>query len=210
MKKIVGKGFYFITDRSLSRKGNVEDVKRALRAGVAAVQYRNKTTDLVAMVPEATEIKKLCDRASVPFIVNDSLEVALAADADGLHIGQGDIAYREAREGFGSEKIIGVSVGSVGEALQAQKMGADYLGVGPIFQTATKCDAGMPCGVKLIGEIKKVCHLPLIAIGGINLENASSVIAAGADGLCAISAVVDSNNVEEKIQKFNKLFEVHS
>lgn len=206
MKRIILKKYYFITDRDLSQKGNVEDVKNALAAGVCAIQYRNKINDIEVMVEEAKEIKKLCDQTLVPFIINDALDVALVVDADGVHIGQGDVAYSAAREALGSDKIIGVSVSTLEEALLAKEAGANYLGVGPIFETATKLDAGTPCGVHLIHEIKKVCHLPLIAIGGITLENAKSVIEAGADSLCAISAVIGKENVEKEIKKFNALF----
>jgi thiamine-phosphate pyrophosphorylase len=209
MKKIIAKGFYFITDSVLSKKGNIEDIKSALGAGVCAVQYRNKINDIEAMVEEGREIKKLCGQMSVPFIINDALDVALAVDADGLHIGQSDIAYKEAREAFGKDKIIGVSVSTFEEAVIAKELGADYLGLGPIYQTATKLDAAKPCGIKLIREIKRICHLPLIAIGGINLENAQEVVAAGADGFCAISAVVGKDNVKEEIGKFNKFFKKH-
>lgn len=206
MKKIILRKYYFITDRDLSQKGNREDVKSALSAGVCAIQYRNKINDIEVMVEEAKEIKKLCDQTSVPFIVNDALDVALVVDADGIHIGQGDVAYKAAREALGSDKMIGVSVSTLEQALLAKEAGADYLGVGPIFETATKLDAGTPCGIHLIREIKKVCHLPLIAIGGITLENAKSVIEAGADSVCAISAVIGKENVEKEIQKFNVLF----
>ncbi|MCX5681921.1 MAG: thiamine phosphate synthase [Candidatus Omnitrophica bacterium] len=209
MKKIISKGFYFITDSLLSKKGNIEDVKSALAAGVSAIQYRNKTNNITAMIREAGEIKKLCDKTPCPFIVNDALDVALAVDADGFHIGRDDIAYSQARMALGNDKIIGVSVSTFEEALIAKEWGADYLGLGPIFQTTTKLDSAKPCGVELIREIRKVCRLPLIAIGGITLEHAKEVVAAGADGLCAISAVVSRDNVVKEIEKFNKFFEKH-
>jgi thiamine-phosphate pyrophosphorylase len=209
MKKIVDKKFYFITDRSLSRKGNIEDVRSALAAGVAAVQYREKAFDAQTMIAQARTMKALCDKTLSPFIVNDDLDVAVAVNADGLHIGKQDIAYAQARKALGWDKIIGISVSTFEEALIAKEWGADYLGIGPIFQTATKKDAAAPCGVQLIREIKKVCHLPLIAIGGMNLANAQSAIDAGANGICAISAVVDSDNVMDEVKKFNKFFEKH-
>lgn len=206
MKKLILRKYYFITDNRLSKRGNLDDVKKALSAGVAAVQYRNKIDDIEAMVEEAKEIKKLCDTTAIPFIINDDLEVALAVDADGLHIGQSDIAYHEAREALGNEKIIGVSASTFEEAMIVKELAADYIGLGPIFETATKPDAKTPCGVRLIHEVRRISHVPVVAIGGITLENADEVIENGADSLCAISAVVTSDDVAKEIQKFNVLF----
>lgn len=207
MKKLILRKYYFITDSQLSKKGNLDDVKKALLAGVAAVQYRNKIDDIEAMVEEAKEIKKLCDATDVPFIVNDDLEVALAVEADGLHIGQSDVAYHEAREALGGKKLIGVSASTFEEAVLAKELGADYIGLGPIFETATKPDARKPCGARLIHEVKRISHVPVVAIGGIALQNADDVIKNGADSLCAISAVVTSDDVLLEIQKFNALFQ---
>ncbi|HOD11967.1 MAG TPA: thiamine phosphate synthase [Candidatus Omnitrophota bacterium] len=199
------RGFYFITDHVLTRQGVLRDVQSALTAGVAAIQYRKKDGDKDLMIAEAKEIRHLCQK--VPFIVNDLLDVAEASQADGLHIGQRDISYAQARAALGREKIIGISVTSLDQAQRACDVGADYLGVGPIFATATKKDAALPCGTALIRSIKKICPLPIVAIGGITLENAAEVLEAGADSLCAISATVASASVQESIQLFNKAFE---
>ncbi len=208
MKKSLGKGFYFITDRALSKQGNVQDVRAALQASVCAVQYREKNSSFSVMLQEALLLRALC--TTIPLIVNDSLDLAIEVDADGLHIGQTDIAYFHARKALGKEKIIGVSVCTLREALQAQDRGADYIGVGPIFATSTKPDADPPCGTDLIYQIKKVCTLPLVAIGGIHLENAGEVIAAGADCLCAISATVTKPDVKKEIDKYSKLFKMNN
>jgi len=133
--------------------------------------------------------------------------VALAVDADGVHLGQNDISCEEARSLLGRHRKIGISVNTLEQAKLAQKQGADYLGVGPVFLTTTKSDAGAPLGIELIRKIKAEVSLPLVAIGGITLENAPEVIAAGADALCAISAVVSKSDVKEAILKFQKLFE---
>jgi len=199
------KGFYFITDASLSRAGNLSDVRRAVAAGVRVVQYRNKHAQTRQMLEDALKLKATCKR--VVFLVNDRIDIALAVDADGVHLGQYDMPYKQTRKLLGKNKIIGVTVHNLKEAKAAQKQGADYLGVSPIFATGTKKDAGKPAGVKLIREIKKIAKIPVIAIGGINLENAREVIDAGADGLCAISAVVAKHDVKKEIEKFQQLFE---
>jgi thiamine-phosphate pyrophosphorylase len=205
-KKTIAKGFYFITDSTLSKRGNIQDVKSALKARVSAVQYRNKSHDIERMLQEAKALRALC--TTVPFIVNDFLDIALKVHADGLHIGKTDISYLQAREALGPEKIIGLSVHSLEEALYAQSIGADYVGVGPIFSTSTKKDAQTPCGTFLIRQIKSSCTLPLVAIGGIHLENVLEVIAAGADCVCAISATVTRPDVKKEIDKYSKLFKM--
>ena len=198
------KGYYFITDSSLSRSGNISDVKNALKAGVKVIQYRDKHASTKEMFEEALKLKKLCKDAI--FLINDRIDIALAVEADGVHIGNDDMPYGVARRLLGKKKIIGVTVHNVKEAVEAQKLGADYLGVSPIFSTDTKKDAGIPVGVELIKKIKKCISIPIIAIGGINLSNASGVIQADADGLCAISAVVTRSNVKREIEKFQELF----
>jgi thiamine-phosphate pyrophosphorylase len=140
------------------------------------------------------------------FRVNDRVDVALEVGADGVHLGQEDLSCHEARKLLGPDKIIGVTVHNVAEALAAQAGGADYLGVSPIFSTATKADAGDPTGVALLNEIRRRVTLPLVAIGGITLANAPAVIAAGADAVCAISAVVAHPDVKSEIGKFQRLF----
>ena len=198
------KGYYFITDARLSRAGNVRDVEQALAAGVRVVQHRDKEADLAAMIEEARLLRRLCQEAL--FLVNDRVEVALAVGADGVHLGQEDLHYREARRLLGEKKIIGITVNTPEQALEAARLGADYLGVSPIFATRTKPDAGEPAGLTLLREIRRRVRLPLIAIGGITLDNAPSVIEAGADGVCAISAVVTRPDVRRAIKEFQRLF----
>jgi thiamine-phosphate pyrophosphorylase len=200
------RGYYFITAAALSRAGNLSDVAAAVAAKVRVVQYRQKqgrTRDLVA---EARQLRRLCRH--IRFLVNDRVDLALEVGADGVHLGQEDLPYWEARRILGPEKIIGVTVHNVAEALAAQAAGADYLGVSPIFATATKADAGAPAGVALLAEIRRQVSIPLVAIGGITLANAAAVIAAGADGVCAISAVVTQEDVRAEIAKFQGLFQL--
>jgi len=198
------KGYYFITDPGLSRAGNLSDVKLADACSVCAVQYRNKNAETRDMFDEALRLREICRNAL--FLINDRIDIALAVDADGVHLGQSDMPYRAARKMLGPGKIIGITVHNIAEATEAQRLGADYLGVSPIFQTATKSDAGKPAGIALIEEIRDQVDIPLVAIGGINLANASEVVRAGADGLCAISAVVANKDVSSEIKKFQELF----
>jgi len=200
------KGYYFITDAGLSLAGNLHDVACAERCGGIAVQYRNKGTDTRAMVEEALLLRKICLKSL--FIVNDRLDVALAVNADGVHIGQDDMPYEKARRILGPRKIIGVTARSVEEAMEAQRLGADYVGVSPIFSTRTKLDAGEPAGLQLIRDVKARVSIPIVAIGGITLENAPEVIRAGADSVCAISAVVTREDVDAAINQFQKLFQL--
>lgn len=198
------KGFYFITDADLSRKGNITDVRDAVSAGVGIVQYRNKKAGSREMFEEAKSLREICKGRI--FLVNDRIDIALAAGADGVHIGQDDLPYSEARKLLGKDKIIGLTVHTVMEAVEAGRAGADYIGVSPIFETKTKLDAGKPAGLKLIEEIKNKVSIPIAAIGGINLANAAGVIKSGADMICAIYATVAAENVKEEIEKFQRLF----
>jgi thiamine-phosphate pyrophosphorylase len=198
------RGYYFITDASLSRAGNRHDVACAVASGVRVVQYRRKEGETCDLVAEARQLRELC--RGTRFVINDRVDVALAVAADGVHLGQEDLAYPEARKLMGPDKIIGITVHNVAEALEAQAAGADYLGVSPIFATATKADAGVPAGIKLVAEIRRRVKLPLVAIGGITLDNAPLVIAAGAEAVCAISAVVTRADVRAEIEKFQRLF----
>ncbi|MBM4287715.1 MAG: thiamine phosphate synthase [Deltaproteobacteria bacterium] len=198
------KGYYFITDTRLSRAGNANDVAQAVAAGVRVVQYREKEADTPAMIEEARILRRLCRGAL--FLINDRVEVALAVEADGVHLGQEDLHYSEARRLLGPGKIIGITVNTVAQAIEAAQLGADYLGVSPIFATRTKPDAGEPAGLALLREIRARVRLPLVAIGGITLDNAPAVIQAGADGLCAISAVVTKPDVRGAIAYFQRLF----
>lgn len=198
------KGYYFITDSKMSRAGNTSDVKSALAAGVKVIQYRNKISGTKEMYDEALKLKSMCKDAL--FLVNDRLDIALSVNADGVHLGCDDMPYAVARKLLGRNKIIGLTVHSLREARQAQKAGADYVGVSPIFATKTKTDAGRPLGIGLLKEIRKCVSIPIIAIGGINLSNAKEVVLAGADGLCAIRAVVTKSDAKKEIEKFQALF----
>ncbi len=193
--------FYLVTDSELSKKGTLFDVKEAVESGCRIVQYREKNKSTQEMVHEASEIKRICSDRAI-FLVNDRIDVALAVDADGIHIGQDDMPIDIARELLGSDKIIGLSVHDRDEAVQAEKKGADYVGLGPVFDTSTKKDAGKGVGPSRIREVKAAITVPVVAIGGINKENCSSVIENGADSLVAISAVICSDDVKKETKLF--------
>jgi thiamine-phosphate pyrophosphorylase len=198
------KGFYFITDSGLSRKGIVSDVRNAIKAGVRVVQYRQKCKSSREMLIEAIRLRRICK--NVTFLVNDRIDIALASGADGVHLGQDDLSLPVARKLLGKNKIIGVTVHSLKEAFFAQKQGADYLGVSPIFPTKTKSDAGKPVGIKELKEISKKVKIPIVALGGISLKNAGQAVRSGADSICAISAVLGKPDVYGEILKFRKAF----
>ena len=193
--------FYLVTDSGLSKKGTLSDVQNAVVSGCKIVQYREKNKSTKEMISEALQIKAICGADAI-FLVNDRIDVALAVDADGVHIGQDDMPIDVAREILGADKIIGLTVHDIHEAMEAEKSGADYVGLSPIFDTATKSDAGKGIGTERIMDVKNAISIPIVAIGGINKENCKVVIENGADSLVAISAVVCSDDVQCETKEF--------
>jgi len=196
---------YFITDSKLTKKTVLEDVKAAIKAGVKIIQYREKEKTTREMLEEAKKIGKLCKENNILFIINDRVDIALAVNADGIHLGNEDMPYSIARKLLGREKIIGLTVHNIHEAIEAEKIGADYVGVSPIFETKTKVDAGKPAGIELIKEVKEKLKIPFVAIGGINEKNIKSVLEAGAKSVAIISAITTKDNVEKECKKFRKI-----
>jgi len=203
-KKLKTIDYYLVTDSRLSRHGSLHDVREAVRAGCSIVQYRDKDRDTKAMVEEASAMLELC-RGKAIFIVNDCIDVALAVDADGVHIGQEDMPFTIARGLLGLDKIIGLTVHTVGEAEEAERLGADYIGLSPVFSTGTKQDAGAPCGIPMVRAVRERVRLPVVAIGGITRENVAGVISAGADSAAAISAVVCAEDVYRETMAFREI-----
>jgi thiamine-phosphate pyrophosphorylase len=197
-------GFYFVTDAALSRAGNTSDVRSAIAAGVGVVQYRAKQGSTRELCQEAAALRAACGAAL--FLVNDRADVALAVGADGVHVGQDDLPCAVARRLLGPGKVVGVSVGSAEEAREAERAGADYVGVSPVFSTRTKLDAGAGRGLETLRQVRRAVSIPVVAIGGIDLGNAAAVVAAGAHALCAISAVVTAADVAAEIRRFQALF----
>ena len=193
-------GLCFITGRKTSQLSCENMALGVLKAGVRWIQYRNKDGSRREIFRESVKLRKITRDFNSMLIINDHADIALAADADGVHLGQDDLPLKEARKIMGSDKIIGISTHSLDEAIDAGRSGADYIGFGPIFHTLTK-DAGTPKGISLLGEIKNKVHIPVVAIGGINLENVRSVFETGADAI-AVSSAILSGKIEENVERF--------
>jgi thiamine-phosphate pyrophosphorylase len=178
----------------------IEIARSALAGGVSVVQWRDKTHPLKQALPVAARIRDACRQHGVPFIVNDRIDLAMLLDADGVHLGQDDVPLREARRLLGSERLIGISVGTFEEALEAAEHGADYLGVGAIFATATKQDAGAPIGTALLARIAAELPVAQVGIGGIQASNAAEVLRAGAHGVAVVSAITEAADVQQAAQ----------
>jgi len=188
---------YVITDRTLSRERSITQViSKAIAGGAGIIQLRDKESTSKKLVQDGSSLRELTKEKNVIFIVNDRVDVALAVNADGVHLGQDDFPINLARKIIGEDKIIGVSVGNVEEAIQAVKDSADYVSIGSIFSTQTKPDAGDAVGTQIITEIKKHVNVPLVAIGGITADNIAQIAAAGADCAAVISAVVGTDDIE--------------
>jgi thiamine-phosphate diphosphorylase len=193
------RGVYLVLEPDQTAGRSAPEVAAAaLRGGVRAVQWRQKAGSIAAWWPAILAVRDLCREASagpVPFLINDRVDVALAVDADGAHVGQDDLPAAAARQLLGG-RIVGVSAGSMAEVRAAERAGADYLGVGPIFATASKADAGSALGLEFLREVRKATELPLVAIGGITAENAASVQTAGADAVAVISTICGAPDIE--------------
>lgn len=187
---------YVLTDPKLSRgRSHPEVVRAAIAGGATAVQLREKDGSTREMVEIGLELRRITREAGVLFIVNDRVDVAMAVEADGVHVGQSDMPAALVRKLVGPAMIVGVSASTVEKARQAVRDGADYLGVGAVYPTGSKADAGRPVGLERLREIRSQVNIPIVGIGGINLSNAAQVMAAGADGVSVISAVVSADDV---------------
>jgi len=190
-------GLYVVTDEGLSRgRSHTQIAERALAGGADVIQLRDKKLEGRQLMEHARAIRKLTGEAGKLFIVNDRVDVALASGADGVHLGQEDMALADARALAPKGFLIGVTVHDVPEAVAAERGGADYLGLSPIFATGSKSDAGSACGPDMLRKVKRAVSVPVVAIGGINAANAREVLEAGADGLAVISAVASQPDVE--------------
>jgi thiamine-phosphate pyrophosphorylase len=200
---------YVITDEKASRgRSHLQVAEAAILGGADVLQLRDKEASSGRLYRVAMQLRKLTRDANVSFIVNDRLDIALAADADGVHVGQADLPASVVREIMGPGKILGVSVDTVEEAILAEKDGADYLGVGPVFEARrTKPDAGEPLGVDRIARIRCNCRLPIVAIGGIDAENARKVRDAGADAAAVISAIVGADDIADAARRLKRILD---
>jgi thiamine-phosphate pyrophosphorylase len=198
---------YVITDEQLSKgRSHAEIARSAIEGGADVIQFRDKTASSRKLYDDALAIRKITRQAHVSFIVNDRIDIALAVNADGVHVGQKDMPALVARQLIGKNKILGISAETLEQAVQAEKDSADYLGVGPIYEArATKPDACEPMGLFLLRQVRQKCQVPIIAIGGINHNNAKEVIQAGADGIAVISAIVAAEDVSAASRELKAL-----
>ncbi|MGD9301280.1 MAG: thiamine phosphate synthase [Desulfobacterales bacterium] len=186
---------YLVTDRGLARgRATLDIVQAAVSGGVTCVQLREKDCPTLEFIEQAQTIKTFLNAHKVPLIINDRLDVALAVAADGVHLGQNDMPLAMARKMAGPSMLIGISAESVEDAVEAEKGGADYLGVSPIYATPTKSDTALPLGMEGLRKIKKRVKIPLVAIGGLNHLNAAEAIRNGADGVAVVSAIVAADD----------------
>lgn len=196
-------GLCFITDRNICGLTSKEMSSLVLRAGIRWIQYREKNKPRRDIYNEAALLRKLTAEFKASFIVNDHADIALAVNADGVHLGQEDLPLKEARKILGKTKIIGISTHSIEQAIEAEAGGADYVGFGPVFHTKTK-DAGKPKGIQMLKEVKKHVKIPVIAIGGITSGNLQSVLDSGADAVAVASAIL-RGNISDNISGFLKI-----
>lgn len=197
---------YLVTDRSLMSTATlIEAVEQAILGGCTMIQLREKNISSLDFYRQSVEVKKVTEQYHVPFIINDRIDIAIAVNADGVHIGQSDIPAAIVRDLIGTDMLLGVSAASVKEAVQAANDGADYLGVGAMFPTGTKTDANYVS----IEELKKIRHavnLPIIAIGGINKGNIKQFHDTGINGLAVVSAIIAQPDIQKAAAEMKSMF----
>jgi thiamine-phosphate pyrophosphorylase len=199
---------YAITDERLHPgRDLIAVMEEALQGGAGIVQLRDKTGSKREILGKAKALRSLTRRYGALFIVNDHIDIALAADADGVHLGQDDLPLPEARKIMGS-RIVGISTHSIEQAKEAERGGADYIGVGPVFPTRTKPDAAAVT-VSLVRQAAREIRIPFFAIGGIKLDNADEVLAAGAKRICAVSEIVGSADVRGTCEAFLRMMDAY-
>lgn|SRR5690625_1240890 len=195
---------YFIMGSQNCNRDPVKILKEAAEAGITAFQYREKGAGALIgdeKIELGLRLREICSQNDILFIVNDDIELVSSLDADGIHVGQDDLSVEVIRELL-PDKIIGLSISNTHELAQSPISFINYIGAGPVFSTSTKVDAKSPVGTKWINTLKKkVPDLPIVGIGGINTENSSSVMKAGADGVSVISAITESENIKDAVAK---------
>lgn len=195
---------YGVTERAcLTGRSLESQIEAALQGGVTCLQLREKHLDKEELLEEAKRVKKICESYQVPLILNDDVELMLASDADGVHVGQQDMDARMARELIGPDKILGVSARTVEQALKAEQAGADYLGVGAIFGTSTKEDA-KKIDYQTLQDICRAVKIPVVAIGGVSAENVEKLAGSGICGVAAVSAIFAPKDVQKAAAELKK------
>jgi len=188
---------YAVTDRDWTDDEDLySQVNKAIKGGITFLQLREKDLDDKEFLSEAIKIRELAKENNIPFVINDNVDIAIKSNADGVHVGQSDMEASDVRKKIGEDKILGVSAGTVEEAKEAERKGADYLGVGAVFSTSTKLDAS-DVSFDTLKEICESVNIPVVAIGGINKDNILKLKHSGADGIAVVSAIFASKNIEK-------------
>ena len=199
-------GLYVILDPSACPARSLTDIlQEAAGAGAKLFQYRNKSAPMKEAYAEATVLRQVAAELGVMFIVNDRCDLALAVEADGVHLGQGDVPYHYARKVMGPEKLIGLSTHNPDHVREADNLKPDYIGFGPVFKPGSKQDHDPVVGVQGLAQIRPLTSLPIFAIGGITIENVADVMKAGADGVAVISSIVSAPDVQQAVRDFIRL-----
>lgn len=205
MKPEIDYSLYLVTDRKLMSTPTLEEaVDKAITGGATLVQLREKTASSLEFFKTAVKIKRVTDRHHIPLIINDRVDIALAVDAAGVHIGQSDLPARNVRSIIGKDKILGVSASTLEEAVRAQEDGADYLGVGAMFATGTKADAEF-VSVEELKKIRETVRLPIVIIGGINRKTVPLFNKTGIDGIAVVSALISAKDIAGEAKELKKL-----
>ncbi|WP_457621651.1 thiamine phosphate synthase [Persephonella sp.] len=206
MKKI-DLSLYVITDEKLLEgKDLYSCIEQAIHGGATVIQYRAKNKSSKQMYEEAVIIKKVCMRYDIPFIVNDRIDIAIAVDADGVHLGQDDINVEIARRILGFEKIIGLSTKKIEDVIKANSLPVDYIGFGSVFPTSTKKDA-VYAGLEKLKEVMKISTQPVVAIGGINEKNLTDLLKTGCKNIAVVSAVFKDTNIKKNTERLKNIME---
>ena len=203
--KNIDLSLYLVTDNSDDEEKFLKTIEEGIKGGVTVVQIREKTADTLDFYNLALKVKEITEKYNIPLIINDRVDIALAIDADGVHVGQSDMPCDVTRKLIGKDKILGISAATVDEAKKAQKDGADYIGTGAVFPTTTKNDASSVTKEELKKIVESI-DIPVVAIGGINLENASQLTDTGIAGLSVVSAIMSSENPKKSSQELLKIF----
>ncbi|SUY44945.1 thiamin-phosphate pyrophosphorylase [Clostridium putrefaciens] len=205
MKTDVNYKLYLVTDRDLLKNTDLyAAVEEAIKGGVTLVQLREKDLTTLEFYNTALNIKKVTDKYNIPLIINDRMDIALAVNASGVHIGQKDMPCTIARKILGNDKILGVSATTLSQAIKAEKEGADYIGVGAIFHTSTKQDA-KPVSIDMLKEIKETLSIPVVAIGGITIKNIHQLDSSNIDGIAVVSDILGKEDIRLASENLNSL-----
>ncbi len=196
---------YAVTDRTWLKDRSLADVvEEAIKAGITFLQLREKDLDYASFLQLAKEIRNITDKYKIPYVVNDNIEVAMACGADGVHVGQSDMDAKDVRRIIGQDKILGVSAQTVEQAVLAEKNGADYIGVGTVFPTSTKLDAE-GVSFETLKEICKAVSIPVVAIGGINKDNAMKLAGSSIDGIAVVSAIFAQEDITAAVKELRQI-----